>query len=530
MLSESGSLPTLYLESLEMFCLRFLQGLDPGRRLYWNWHHILLCDRLTRVATGEIKRLVVNLPPRTLKSQICSIAFPAWLLARDASLQIMGVSYEEGLALTLARKSREIMRSKFYQAITRTRLSPIRSAVDEFETTQGGRRMARSLAGAITGHGGDISIFDDLVQPEQAFSDAGRERTMQLIQSTLLSRVNSMKDSRLVLVMQRLAVDDPSAYFIEAGWSVLALPMIAIADEEHQFDTALGPQIHRRLPGEVLHPERDSLADVLLFKKGIPDAIWEPQYQQTGVPPGGNIVKLAWFPRFTTAPASFDRIIQAWDTALKAGERNDYSACVTLGLVDDKAYVLDVYRERLEYRDLKRAIVARGTRFGAQVVLIEDAGSGSSVLGDLPREGFPRVQPAPASGEKTMRLIGATGPMAEGTVYLPEAAPWLDAFLTEITSFPNCRYDDQADAFAHAVNWFKVNGCMPGLLRYYRDCNERQRQHKQLRNVRIQTPDKSHRCIILIDGTPLSTDNDGIVSVAEADVAPFLRLGWSRLD
>jgi predicted phage terminase large subunit-like protein len=220
---------------------------------------------------------------------------------------------------------------------------------------------------------------------------------------------------------------------------------------------------------------------VTLIRGTIGDYNFAGQYQQRPAPQGGGLVKRARFRRYPAAelPAKFDRIVQSWDTASKATELSDYSVCTSWGILGKDIYLIDVLRRRLEYPELKRAVRAQCERFAADVVLIEDKASGTQLIQELVAEGLwaaTRYQP---QADKVMRLFAQTAVpgldpgIENGFVHLREAAPWLGAYLDELTSFPHSRHDDQVDSTAQALDWLKRAGREDGIYTYYRTRAER---------------------------------------------------------
>src|SRR5215472_8065752 len=223
-----------------------------------SWYHEVIAAKLMAVRQGRIKRLIINLPPRHLKSLMASIAFPAWCLGHDPSAQILCVSYAQDLADKLARDCRSIMMSRRYRQIFATRLATQRQAVEEFITTRQGYRLATSTGGVLTGRGADIIIIDDPLKPEEALSQAQRKAGNEWYDHTLYSRQNDKRRGAIVIIMQRLHEDDLVGHVLaQEPWEVLSFPAIAEADEEHQIETIWGLESFTRRRGEALHPDRE---------------------------------------------------------------------------------------------------------------------------------------------------------------------------------------------------------------------------------------------------------------------------------
>jgi predicted phage terminase large subunit-like protein len=228
----------------------------------------------------------------------------------------------------------------------------------------------------------------------------------------------------------------------------------AIADARHEVALGEG-RVYQRPAGQVLHPEREPLAVLDDMKTDMGSQAFSAQYQQAPIPPGGALIKKTWFRRYARAPERRpeDQIVQSWDTASKASKTNNFSVCTTWLMRDADYYLLDVLRERLEYPDLRRRILAHAEAHSATAVLIEDASSGASLIQDFTHEGKLRPIPVRPDGDKIVRLEAQSAVIEAGHVLLPETAPWLGDFLLEILSFPVGRYDDQVDSLSQFLTW-----------------------------------------------------------------------------
>src|SRR5206468_3061238 len=233
---------TLLRQDLGTFAARCFQDLNPQTELAMNWHIEVIAAKLAAVREGKIRRLIINLPPRHLKSLLASIAFPAWCLGHDPSAQILSVSYGQELADKLARDCRSIMMSAWYRRLFPTRLALHRQAVQEFVTTAQGYRLATSNGGVLTGRGADIILIDDPLKPEEALSEAQRQAANEWFDHTLYSRQNDKRHGAIVIIMQRLHEDDLVGHVLaQEPWDIVSFPAIAEKDEVHQIETICGP-------------------------------------------------------------------------------------------------------------------------------------------------------------------------------------------------------------------------------------------------------------------------------------------------
>jgi predicted phage terminase large subunit-like protein len=446
------------------FVERAFYELNPHTDFITGQYIDLLAAALEKCRTGQTKRLIVNLPPRTLKSHAASVAFPAWLLGHNPAKQIICASYGQDLADKHARDCRTIMGSSFYKdTFPRTRLSADKSSVNDFMTTAQGFRMSTSVGGVLTGRGADVLILDDILKPDDALSETRRRAANDWFFNTLLSRLNSKEDGVIILVMQRLHEEDLVGEVTERErWEVLSLPAIAIEDERISFEGPLGHGVFIRATGNALHPERDSVETYQKIRATIGEYHFQSQYQQNPMPLEGGLIKREWLQYYSQeAVPEFRMIVQSWDTANKAGEMNDYSVCTTWGLCDGKFYLLHVYRMRLNFPLLKRAAKELYERFNPRKVVIEDKASGTALIQELKADGIYGVelyQPGPGS-DKFMRLAGQAIKFEDGRVRLPEEAPWLDEYVRELTGFPGSKFDDQVDSTTQALDFMSSKAC-----------------------------------------------------------------------
>src|SRR6516165_4349813 len=248
----------LYRSHFGAFVHTAFEVVSPGLRLTHNWHIDCVCHHLQKMATGQTeRRLVLNQPPRSLKSFITSVALPAWLLGRNPSSRIICASYSEELANKFSRDCRSLMDSPFYRRVfPRTHLNPKKATESEFETTRRGYRFTTSVGGTLTGRGGDILIIDDPIKANDANSVVALEGAIDWFRNTALSRLDNPGESLIIVTMQRLHVNDLSGILIESGWPKLVLP--AIATEPMDYVLADGEVYHRPV-GELLQPDRDSM-------------------------------------------------------------------------------------------------------------------------------------------------------------------------------------------------------------------------------------------------------------------------------
>jgi predicted phage terminase large subunit-like protein len=336
--------------------------------------------------------------------------------------------------------------------------------LQEFVTTQNGFRLATSVGGVLTGRGADIIIIDDPLKPDEAFSATQRQAANDWYDHTLYRRLNDKRTGCIIIIMQRLHQDDLVGHVLEQEqWEHVRLPAIAEEEETHVIRSFFGTRTVHRAAGEALHPEREPVAVLQHIRRTIGEYNFTGQYQQQPSPAGGGMVKAEWFKFYAPGeqPSKFEIVFQSWDTANKNTELSDYSVCTTWGLKRKQLYLLHVYRQRLEFPELKRAIVSWASHFRASNILVEDKASGTALIQDLIRDGVAGVTRYEPMMDKIMRLHSVLSTIESGFVYLPQQADWLAEYLHELTTFPSAKHDDQADSTSQALDWVKTRPTYP---------------------------------------------------------------------
>jgi predicted phage terminase large subunit-like protein len=438
-------------EQFSWFLRRCMQTLNPGVPFQPNWHLDATAYRLEQIRTGEVTRLIINMPPRSLKSITVSVAFPAFLLGHDPRLRIFGISYGADLAAKHASDFRSIVESGWYRRVF-PRMRIKRVADLGVETTSGGFRKSTSTGAALTGLGGDVFIIDDPLKAQDALSEALRNNTNQWFSNTLISRLDNKKSGVIVLVMQRVHLNDLSGYLQEQSddWTVLKLA--AIADTNEQIPVG-DDRYYSWKSGEELHPEREPLEVLQKLQEVIGSDTFAAQYQQSPVPPGGAMIKRAWLQYYDKVPEHTHRtkVIQSWDTAAKDGAQNDWSVCTTWQLVDECYYLLDLTRGRYEYPRLRETAIALANRFKPDAILIEDASTGIALAQELRKAVTRPVKPIPVERDKTGRLYVQQAKFEAGLVLFPRGGSFLPELERELLTFPQGRTDDQVDSISQAL-------------------------------------------------------------------------------
>ena len=442
---------------LRFFVRKVFATVSPGETYLHNWHVDAICHQLMRVHSGESRRLLISQPPRSLKSICVSVAYVAWLLGHDPTRRVIVASYSGDFAAELHRQFRMVIAAEWYAAL----FPGLRLAKEtglELVTSQGGSRYATSVGGTLTGRGADLIIVDDPLNANELHSELARKRVIDWYGGALVSRLNDKQTGAIIAVMQRLHEDDLAGHLLRhGGWDHLNMPAIAL--DEETIELGRGAK-HLRRGGDVLHPERESREALEAIKAEVGSLLFSAQYQQQPVPVEGNLIRRSWFLFYDDLPSDpwATRIVQSWDVAMMTSGRNDYSACTTWLVHKSDAYLVHVFRGRLEYPDLRRKVIAMAAERRATTVLIEDAGPGMNLLQDL-RAATPAGMTRPIGvkpeGSKVDRMAAQSAKIEAGHVFLPKSAAWLGEFLGELLSFPNGRHDDQVDSVSQFLRWLQ---------------------------------------------------------------------------
>lgn len=436
----------------DLFFRRVVASVSPGVHYLHNWHIDAMAAHLHACARGDITRLIINLPPRMMKSTLVSVAWPAWLLGHDPQRRIMAASYAQSLATKHSTDCRLVLQRAWYKRVfPETRLSDDQNEKERFVTTKRGHRLAVSVGGAAVGEGGTVLIVDDPLNPLQANHRTQRDAANAWFDHSFATRLDDKQCGAIVVVMQRLHAQDLSGYLLEkGGWEHLCLPAVATTT----MHIRCGDWQHTRHAGEVLHEAREPAALLARTATELGSMNYAAQYQQAPVAQAGQMILSAWLARYDVLPEG-GRIVQSWDTGIKAGMQHDASVCLTMQEVDGVHYVRDVQEVRMEYPALKRFILAQAERYAPEAILVEDKASGQSLLQDLRHESeWPWIAQQP-QGDKQSRLLRVSPMLEAGKVTLPKEAPWLSDFLKQLLGFPEVNHDDMVDALSQYLNWIR---------------------------------------------------------------------------
>lgn len=422
-------------------------------------HLALIADRLEAMERGDIRRQVITTAPRHGKSLLCVQLFGAWWLGKHPADNVIIATHGEDLAATFGRSIRTIMSEGMHAAIfPDSRLSSDLSAMHRFGTTQGGSLRCVGKGSGLVGHGGDLIIADDLTRDsEEAHSDVQRQSTWSWFNEVLMTRLQP--HGRVLVTGTRWSESDLLGRLIEDHgdqWQLVRLPALS---EGAEVDP-LG-----RGENEPLWPERFDRDALESMRRQLGSVPFAALYQAAPQPPEGRLFKREWFGTFAEPlpRGEYIRIALSLDCASKIGSSNDYSAAVLIGERADGFDVLFGWRDRVEYGDLRRAVLALAHDWRPDDILIEDASAGIAMGQQLEEEtSLPVIMVRPTTS-KMNRAMSTLGLFESGRVRVPEQATWKDDFLDDLCAFPAGKHDDFTDALVQGLRHF-VDVPIPGIF------------------------------------------------------------------
>ena len=437
------------------FIAKSFLTVSPGVQYLHNWHISLIAEKLKQIEEGKITRLIINMPPRNLKSICVSVAWSAWLLGHNPSAKVMAASYSQTLSNKHSQDCRLILNSNWYQELfPMTKIKKGENQKSKFVTTNRGFRFATSTGGTATGEGGDFLIIDDPQNPNKINSKKYRNSTIEWFEQTFASRLNNKKKGAIVIVMQRLHEEDLCGYLLKhksSQWDLLKLPAIY-----EQPTTFTKPYPIFKEAGSVLHQEREDMFTLNRLKLELGEYNFSAQYQQEPLPSAGAMIKKSWLKYFSPCEKiEFSQIIQSWDTAIKAKDENDYSVGITIGINDNGYYLLDIHRIKAEFPELITALQNFARKWNPQTILIEDKASGQSLIQTLKSSIKIPIIAIKPKFDKITRFAAHTTLFEAGKIFLDHNANWRITLEQELLAFPKSAHDDQVDSLSQAFNYLQ---------------------------------------------------------------------------
>lgn len=423
-------------------------------------HHAKMAAAFERVAEGKCKRLIINMPPRHTKSEFASYLLPAWFLGRFPHKKVIQTSHTAELAVGFGRKVRNLVDQEVYTKIfPGVGLQADSKAAGRWATNKGGDYFAIGVGGAVTGKGADLLIIDDPhSEQEAALAETNPEiydKTYEWYTSGPRQRLQP--GGAIVIVMTRWSKRDLTGQVLKAEaqrggeeWEVIDFPAI--------------------LPsGNPLWPEFWSLNELEALKKELPNSKWMAQYMQQPTSETSAIVKREWWQVWDKEdPPYCDFTLMSWDTAFEKSNRSDYSACTTWGVfyqenpdtgkTDTNIILLNAFRDRMEFPELKRVAIEQYKDWEPDSVIIEKKASGAPLIYEMRAMGIPVQEFTPVKGnDKISRLNAVSDLFASGRVWAPNTS-WAEEVIDEVASFPSGEHDDYVDSVSLALMRFRKGG------------------------------------------------------------------------
>jgi predicted phage terminase large subunit-like protein len=420
-------------------------------------HHKRMAEAFERVANGQTKRLIINMPPRHTKSEFASYLLPAWFLGKFPHKKVIQSSNTGELAVGFGRKVRNLVDSEVYKGVfPELSLQSDSKAAGRWNTSKGGDYFAIGVGGTVTGKGADLLIIDDPHSEQEAAMAASNPEVYDKVFEWYTSgpRQRLQPGGSIIIVMTRWAQRDLTGQVLKSAaqrggeeWEVIEFPAI--------------------LPsGNPLWPEFWSKEELEALHEELPNAKWQAQYQQNPVGNESAIVKRDWWKWWEAdEPPQCDYILQTWDTAFEKSQRADYSAGTTWGVFTNdednslaNIILLDTYKKRVEWVDLKKDVLRQYNDWEPDGLLIEKKASGAPLIYELRAMGIPVMEYTPGKGQdKIARLNSVSDIIASGKVWVPRTR-WAEELVDEIAAFPSGEHDDLVDATTLALMRFRQGG------------------------------------------------------------------------
>lgn len=441
---------TLAERHLHDFIQQCWPTIEPGRKFHDNWHIQAICEHLQAVVEGEITRLIINIPPRHMKSLTCAVAFPTWAWIEHPNLQFLFASYAGSLSTRDSVKCRRLINSPWYQKNwgDSFQLTGDQNQKQRFENTKNGHRIATSVGGALTGEGGDIIVIDDPHNVKEAESEVVRQGVLDWWDTAIQSRLNDPTNGAFVVIMQRVHQSDLTGHILNNQdssdpWTHLCVPAEFEEKHPHKFFTTLSTATDKVDPrdseGALLWPERFTQKALDNLKRGLGTYASAGQLQQRPSPKGGGILRSSWWRKWERDEIpSFCYVLQSWDTAFSERDTASYSACTTWGVFNYggrySIMLLQRYRERVPYFELRKHAKELYQEWKPDAVLIEKKASGQSLVQDLRQAHIPVITYSP-DRDKVARAHASSPLLEGGLVWYPDRN-WAREVIEHCAMFP----------------------------------------------------------------------------------------------
>lgn len=472
--------------SLYEFVKQAWHVVEPGIPFVGGWHIEQICEHLEACSQGDLRKLLINIPPRHSKSTIVSVMWPMWEWLTDPAQKFLCASYSGNLSIRDNLKARRLIQSPWYQERWghMFSLAGDQNAKQRYENNKTGYRLATSVGGTATGEGGSRLLLDDPHAAQEAQSDAIRESSLEWFDQVWSTRLNNPKTDVMVTIMQRLHEQDISGHIIDdiGGWEHLMIP--AEWDGQRRT-TSLGTYDPRKKEGELICPDRFGDKEISELKKLLGVYGTAGQLQQEPSPAAGGILKTSFFNMWPADEGlpPFEYILQSYDCAFTEKSTGDPTACTTYAIFTHEGsrhvMLIEAWDEHLSYPDLReRTIKGWNTEYGGvskdspfsrrkrpDRILVEAKASGQSLLQDLRLAKVPAIGYNPGNADKISRAHQAAPTLEMGLCWIPESkknpghfVSWAQGFIKELSKFPIAKHDDYVDTFTQAIIYFKNDG------------------------------------------------------------------------
>ena len=454
--------------SLSEFIRQAWPVIEPGTTYIENWHTDLISEHLQAVNLGQIHRLIINIPPRHMKSIHATVSYPVWTWLKTPEKRFIKVSYSDNLSRKHNILSRDIIRSIWYQTnwSDRFRLKDDVNRQNEFRNDHQGMMMSTSVGGALTGEGGDVIIIDDPQNPLMANSETERQNSINFFKNTLQTRLNDPKTGAIIIIMQRLHESDLTGYVLseDLGYTHLCLP--AEAEERTVITYPISKREVIREPGDLLNPARFDKDVLEGLKKSMGSVQYAGQFQQTPAPAEGIIFKREWMNNtFTKKSLPYlSMIIQSWDMAFTKSEGSAKVAGFVMARAGSNIYILDLENDKMTFTESVAAVRRLSGKWPkARAKVVENKANGPAIVDLLKKEIAGMVEFNP-KGSKEERAISVTPYFEAGNIWFPDPkeAPWVNDLIRDLLIFPKGTYKDTVDALVQGILYLMDKPAMTG--------------------------------------------------------------------
>jgi predicted phage terminase large subunit-like protein len=443
-------------EKAQVSFMEYVRMMWPG--FVHGRHHALMAKKFEAIAKGEMKRVIINMPPRHTKSEFASYLLPSWFLGKNPTKKVIQCSNTADLAVGFGRKVRNLVDSEQYASVfPGVKLRQDSKAAGRWATNKNGEYFAIGVGGTVTGKGADLLIIDDPHSEQEAAAASGNPEIYQKVYEWYTSgpRQRLQPGGAIVIVMTRWGEADLTGRVLQDAlkrekgeeWELIELPAIMPS-------------------GNPLWPEFWSIDELEALKEELPVSKWNAQYQQKPTGEEGALVKREWWKIWERErPPNCEYVIQSWDTAFTKSERSDYSACTVWGVFhmdeDPKnvnVILLEAYQERLEFPELKEKAFEMYNIWEPDTCIIEAKAAGSPLIFEMRRMGVPVQEYTPVRGnDKFVRINSVTDLFRSGKVWAPDTR-WAHELIEQMAAFPNAAHDDLVDSSTQALIRFRQGG------------------------------------------------------------------------